>query len=50
MKEYKLIVRATWYTRGTYYFYSRERAEHEKKRWEHQGFRCTIEEVKGDTT
>ena len=46
MKEYKLTVRTIWRTRGTYYFYSRCRAEYEQKQWERQGFKCTIEEVK----
>ncbi len=45
MKEFKLIVRAPTYQRGIYYFYSRELALSEKRKWENQGYICVIEEV-----
>ena len=46
MKEYKLTVRAPNYVKGVYYFFSEERAEHEKKKWVRKGYYCTVEEVR----
>lgn len=46
MKEFKLTVKAPWYTRGIWYFSTYGKALSEKQKWEDQGYICTIEEVK----
>ena len=46
MKKFKLIVRAPNYQWGhVLFFYSRELAIFEKRKWENQGYICVIEEV-----
>ena len=45
MKEFKLTVKAPWYLRGIWYFGTFAKALSEKKKWETEGYTCTIEEV-----